>query len=105
MKKVIAQTMPVNVEVEISVEEMIRALKAECGVYESHDSHYTVEYYARNNVQLVKHTDVSYHGSPIYKDTVVSTDKNVINMFEAITVFERAYNEFKSMSKKNIVSE
>lgn len=88
MKKVrvMAQTVPVNVEVDISIEEMIRALKKECGVVDDYDSFYSVK-----GKKLYRHTDISRHGSPHYRDTVVSEDPNIIEMFKGIEAYERAY--------------
>lgn len=86
-----AQTIPRTVEVDVSMEEIIECLKEKCGVRESHDCYYSV-----SDNKLYKHTDVSYHGSPVYEDTLVSEDPNVIIMYESIVNFEKAYKNRKS---------
>ena len=88
--RVTAQTVPVNVDVTLSMEDVIAALKAECGVRSNNndDSYYVVE-----NHILYKFTDVSYHGSPRYEKSMISDDENVVDMYEAIIAFEKAYKK------------
>lgn len=92
--KMMAKTIPENVEVDVSMEEIIKRMKEECGVREDHDCYYSVE-----DNKLYKHTDTSYHGALRYEDTVVSDDPNVIIMYEAVISFEKAYKNRKSEVK------
>lgn len=81
-----ATTVPVPVDVTVTVETMIEALKNKCGVYENHDSYYKTE-----NGKLYKYTDVAYHGSSQYVTQLVSENENVVAMYDAIVAFEKAY--------------
>lgn len=89
--RITATTVPVPVEVNISVENMIDALKKRCGVYDKHDTYYTVE-----NNKLYRHADISYHGSPQYETTLVSDDENIAAMYSAIVAFEDAYKKLQN---------
>lgn len=84
--KIHATTVPVSVDVTVTVETMIEALKNKCGVYENHNNYYKTE-----NGKLYKCTDISYHGSPRYETELISENEDVVAMYEAITAFEKAY--------------
>lgn len=87
---------PFSVPADVDISEVIDALKGSLGVRETHETYYTVERPDDSSAaSLVKHTDISYHGSPMYEDDIITTDENIINMFEAIESFEKAYKNWK----------
>ena len=83
-------TTTTHMEVSVSMEEIISRLKEECGVRENPDNYYTVE-----DGKIIKNEDISYHGSPLYRKTVISDNPNVVAMYESILNFERAYKDKK----------
>lgn len=88
--KITAKTLPTTVEVDISIEDMIAKLKEYCGVLNP-DGRF--EYEIKDN-KIIKHVDVSYHGSPQYVSQVVTSDPAVVEMYSAILAYEKAYNSY-----------